>query len=293
MDVAYAKTFLAILETGNFIEASKRLFVTQSTVSARIKALEDQLGKTLFLRSRGGCTLTPAGQQFYRFARSMVRAWEEAKHHVAVPDGFDDTLIVGGQYSLWNRLLLQWVPTFRALMPRVALRCEIGMPRRLIREMSEGVMDFIVVYRPEQRPGFIVEELMTDQLVMVTADPARPYTENYIYNDWGEEFRDAHAAAFPDLVNPGLTLDLGALGVNMLINLKASGYFPERVVQTHLKTGLLERVPDAPVFPYPAYVVYQEAFSTPAIIAAALSSLKQTSEAAMCDDLQPPYWASI
>ncbi|MEO1251572.1 MAG: LysR family transcriptional regulator [Pseudomonadota bacterium] len=291
MDVTQARTFLAIVEAGNFVEASKRLFVTQSTVSARIKALEEQLGKTVFERSKSGCVMTPAGHQFHRFARSMVHVWEEAKHQVAVPEGFEDTLIVGGQYSLWNRLLLRWVPAFQGAMPNVALRCEIGMPHRLMREMSEGVMDLAVIYRPEHRPGMIVEELLEDRLALVTANPDIPYQDNYIFVDWGEAFLAAHAAALPDIHNPGLTIDLGALGVNLLINAGASGYFPERTVEAHLKEGLLHRVEDAPTFPYPAYVVYQEEFSTPEIIETALSTLRRIAKDAVTGDLPPPFWA--
>lgn len=291
MDVTQARTFLAIVEAGNFVAASKRLFVTQSTVSARIKALEEQLGKPLFTRSKAGTALTPQGQQFYRFARSMVRVWEEAKHQVAVPEAFDDTLAVGGQYSLWNRLLTRWVPGFQARCPRVALRLSSGMPQRLMREMSEGTLDMAVIYRPEHRPGVAVEELIEDQLVLVTADPERPLEENYIFCDWGTGFTEWHAAQFADLHNPGLSIDLGALGVNLVINQGGAAYFPRRIVEPHMSEGLLHRVENAPSFPYPAYVVWQEEFADPAVIEAALETLRETADLAARGELPPPYWA--
>ncbi len=291
MDITQAKTFLAIVEGGNFLAASKRVNAAQSTVSARIKALEEELGKLLFTRSKAGCDLTPAGHQFYRYARSLVRVWEEAKHQVAVPKGFDDTLIVGGQYSLWSRLLLGWTSAFRKIAPHVAVRCEIGMPQRLLREMSEGVMDLAVVYSPENRPGMIVEELLEDRLILVTSDPGAPISQNYVFVDWGEAFRASHAIAFPELHNPGLTLDLGVLGINLLINQGAAGYFPERTVQPHLDSGLLSIVPDTPDFSYPAYVVYQEEFSSPVIMKQALDLLFRTAQKAVDGALPPPFWA--
>ncbi|WP_411816603.1 LysR family transcriptional regulator [Hyphococcus sp. DH-69] len=290
MDITTAKTFLAVIEGGSFIAAARRVHVTQSTVSARIKALEDQLGKTLFVRTKSVCDLTPAGHQFRRYARAMVRAWEEAKHQVAVPDGFDDTLIVGGQYSLWNRLLLWWVPAFREAMPKVALRCDIGMPARMMRAMAEGVMDMAVIYQPEHRPGIIVRELIEDHLVMVTTDPSTSFAENYIYADWGDAFRDMHAAAFPELVTPALTLELGALGVNILLNNGGAAYFPERIIAPHLAKGLLHLVPNTPVFPYPAYVVFQENFSSPKIMERALSTLDDIAQQSQNGGLPQPYW---
>ena len=54
MDITLARTFLMVAETGSFIEAARRMNVTQSTVSARIKVLEGQLGRPLFERSKIG-----------------------------------------------------------------------------------------------------------------------------------------------------------------------------------------------------------------------------------------------
>ncbi len=61
MDIELARTFLEIVETGNFIGASKRLNVTQSTISMRIRSLEETLGRSLFVRGRSSVTLTAAG----------------------------------------------------------------------------------------------------------------------------------------------------------------------------------------------------------------------------------------
>ena len=63
MDIELARTFLAIVSTGSFVRASDRLHVSQTTVSARIRSLEDQLRRPLFVRNKAGATLTPAGEQ--------------------------------------------------------------------------------------------------------------------------------------------------------------------------------------------------------------------------------------
>ena len=48
MDIALARTFLMVAETGSFIDAARKMNVTQSTVSARIKVLEEQFSRSLF-----------------------------------------------------------------------------------------------------------------------------------------------------------------------------------------------------------------------------------------------------
>ena len=62
MDIALIRTFLEVAATGSFVNASERLYVTQSAVSLRIARLEDTLGKPLFTRSKAGAELTPAGR---------------------------------------------------------------------------------------------------------------------------------------------------------------------------------------------------------------------------------------
>lgn len=68
MDTELARTFIEIVSTGSFIRAAERLNVSQTTVSARIRTLEDRLGRQLFVRNKGGATLTTAGEQFLRQA---------------------------------------------------------------------------------------------------------------------------------------------------------------------------------------------------------------------------------
>jgi LysR family transcriptional regulator, flagellar master operon regulator len=95
VDTEVARTFLEIVSTGSFIRAAERLNVGQTTVSARIRTLEQQLGRPLFVRNKGGASLTPAGEQFLRYAPTFVQLWQRARHQVAVPPGHRAVLTVG------------------------------------------------------------------------------------------------------------------------------------------------------------------------------------------------------
>ena len=275
MDILAARTFLAVVETGSFVGAGRLIHASQSTISARIKALEDLLGKQVFVRSKAGCEMTAAGAQFLRYAQTLVRVWEEARHQVAVPPTFDESILIGGQYSLWHGLLISWLREFRRRSPRVAVRGEIGTPQRLMRELGEGALDLAVMYRPEHRHGLVVRELFEDRLVLVSAAPETPLAENYIFFDWGEAFLTSHADALPDLHNPGLTLDLGAIGVDVLLDQKGAGYFPERIAAPYLESKQLARIDDAPSFSYPAYLVYRDGFASKETMALAIALLDE------------------
>ena len=258
MDIDLARTFLAVVETGSFVEAADRVFVTQSTVSMRIKSLEDRLGKILFERSKAGASLTPAGVQFHKHALAMVRIWEQARLEMALPQGYKAALTVGGQYSLWDGFLLDWVARMRSKAPQVAVRTQAGFSSVLMQHLLDGTLDIAVMYTPESRPGFEVEMLFEEELVLVSSErrPSGKPGKKYIYIDWGPEFRADHTLNFPDLSTPGLYMELGSLSLSYLLENQASGYFPKRLVVPHLTQGRLKLIAQAPTFHYPAYVVY-------------------------------------
>jgi DNA-binding transcriptional LysR family regulator len=258
MDTELARTFLTVVAAGNFISAAERLHVTQSTVSARIRTLEDQLGCTLFVRNKAGTILTPAGRQFQKHAGTLVRTVEQARHDIGVPRGFRAALTVGGRFGLWEQLLLKWLPLMREVAPDVTVRAEIGMEADLMQGLVEGRLDIGVMYTPQSRPGLKVELLLEEKLVLVSTDPDhRPEPgPGYVYIDWGPEFYAKHSASFPDYIGPALTANIGWLGLQHILDNGGSGYFPLRLVRHHLKKGRLTRLLGAPEFSLPAYVVF-------------------------------------
>jgi DNA-binding transcriptional LysR family regulator len=259
MDTELARTFLAVVATGSFVGASQRLHVTQSTVSVRIQRLEQALGAELFVRSKGGATvLTPAGRQFERHATTLTRTVEQARRDLGTVRGFDAALTVGGRIGLWEDLLLQWLPVYTRLAPRVAVRALVGFEDDLMQGLIEGRTDIGVMYTPQARPGLTIELLMEERLVMVStrAAPAREPDDDYVYVDWGTEFYTQHLRAFPNFAGGALSVNVGRLGLDKLRSAGGSGYFPTRMIHDDERAGRLTRVPDAPEFRLPAYLCF-------------------------------------
>lgn len=258
MDIELARTFLEVIGTGSFVAAAQRLNVTQSTVSTRIKLLEEQLGVRLFVRNKGGAALTAAGAQFQRPATALIRVWEQARRDAALPPGHSVALRIGGEAGLWNRRLHRWVPWMRQHAPDVALRCEVGLPEGMTQDLLEGVLDIAVMYSPQSRPSLKVELLTSEQLVLVEADTRDGASgpREQVYVDWGEEFRRSHRLAFPDLPSPALFIGLGTLGFSYLLHVGGTGYFPADLVHPQLASGAVRLVSGAAAFDLPIYAVH-------------------------------------
>src|SRR5918994_3473746 len=200
METELARTFLTVVAAGNFVSAAERLHVTQSTVSARIHTLEEQLGCRLFVRNKAGTRLTAAGRQFQRHAAILVRTVERARQDVGIAAGYQGTLTVGGRFGLWEGLLLDWLPLIRKTAPDISVRAEIGFEEDLMQGLVEGRINIGVMYTPQSRPGLTVERLLEERLMMVSTEEsgdARP-GQGYVYVDWGPEFYAQHSVHFPN-----------------------------------------------------------------------------------------------
>ncbi|MSU92242.1 LysR family transcriptional regulator [Rhodobacteraceae bacterium 2CG4] len=259
MDITLIRTFLEVSATGSFVNAAERLFVTQSAVSLRVQRLEESLGRPLFTRSKAGAEPTAAGREFERYALSLLRIWEEARQQVAIPEGFNESLSIGAQYSLWPRLGFRWIDRLRDARPALNIRAELGMPDRITRFLIEGAVQAGLLYTPQLRPGLRAEKLLDEELILVAAwpEPTLDLAGRYAFIDWGPEFVQAHALHLPALTNPGLTLSLGALGADYILRRGLAAYLPAQYAKRHLDAGELYLVPGAPTFPYPVWAVWR------------------------------------
>lgn len=275
MDIEFARTFLAVAAAGNFVGAAERLHVTQSTVSARIQALETQLGARLFTRGRGGAQLTPAGRRFLRHARALVRTLEQARHDVGLPAGFRGSLTLSGRIALWEGFLPRWTNWMRQAAPDISLRLEIGFEEGIMQGLVEGTVDIGVMYTPENRPGLGIERLFEEKLLLVTSDPSRDWpADTYVHIDWGPEFHSQFTAAYPDVPPPALVANIGWLGLQYVLDHGGAGYFPARMVRGFIDNGRLARIDGSPAFRLPAYMAYQSEVRDEAL-ALALEGLRQ------------------
>lgn len=260
LDIALIRTFLEVAATGSFVNASERLFVTQSAISLRVQRLEDSLGKQLFLRSKAGAELTPAGREFERYALSLIKIWEEARQQIGVPEGYTKSLTVGAQYSLWPRLGFRWIDEMQSAMPTLNIRAELGMSDRVTRFLVEGIVQIALLYSPQLRPGLSARKVLDEELVLAASFETglEDIAEHYVFVDWGPEFVHAHALELPNLTNPGLTLSLGAMAAEYVVRRHAVAYLPARYIKRYLDEGRMHLVPDAPRFPYPIWSIWRD-----------------------------------
>jgi len=257
MNLEELRTFLEVVQTGSLVAASRRLNVTQSTVTARINGLEEEIGQKLLHRNKSGAELTSPGFKFKRYAEVMLQLWRQARYEVSLPKGFQGVCNVGLEYDLWRDVGQRFLDHVRGQCPEVAIAVWPGEQRQIDRWLNIGVVDFAFCYAPQAGENFSSRVLFDDELVMVSthAGAASQLDGAYIYVDHGDEFRRQHAAAFPGDVTSALTIASSDWALDELLRNGGSGYLPRRHVQGVLRDGKLHAVAEAPVFSRRVYVV--------------------------------------
>ena len=258
MDIATARTFLEVVKTGSFVAAAANLNLTQTAVSARIRVLEEQLDRPLFVRNKAGAKLTAAGQQFHRFATTLVQVWADAQRAVALPPGRDQAVTIGAELSLWSPLLRHWLLWMRRESSSVAISTRIDSAERLIEQVQDGSLDVAIVYGSPRRPGLITELLFEERLVLVRTTPLANLLEpaDMVEVYWGDDFAASYRAAFPASPKPVVSISYGPLALEYILAVGGSGYFREGFVRPYLDEGRLAHVPDTPTFSYSASFVH-------------------------------------
>jgi DNA-binding transcriptional LysR family regulator len=143
MDIYLLKYFLAVVETGSFTRAADRAFVTQPTLSAGIKKLEQQMGHVLFERSNRRVFLTDAGTRFLPRARAVIHECNMARQ---VLDEAKQTpvLRVGILTTMSNREVGELFAGFKRVSPNVAFEIIDGTEQELENRLEDRSLDFSI-----------------------------------------------------------------------------------------------------------------------------------------------------
>lgn len=101
MEIRQLKYFVGVAEAGSISEASRRFYLSQSAISQQIKALEDELSTTLFIRTSHHLSLTESGEMLLPLARQVVRSVNDCTERMAdLNDMLCGDLNVGFTFSL-------------------------------------------------------------------------------------------------------------------------------------------------------------------------------------------------
>lgn len=170
MDLRQLEYFVAVAETANFTRAAERVHITQSGVSAQIKALEHELGVRLFDRTGRTARLTDAGSAALRYARAALDAAADLR------DAIDDvTGLLRGRLTVGMVIGCEITPFFDALAafhrdhPDIELELVEDNSDQLVAGVRSGSLDMALVGLAGGPPEHLETHVITsDRLIALT-----------------------------------------------------------------------------------------------------------------------------
>ncbi|TKH17652.1 LysR family transcriptional regulator, partial [Bacillus wiedmannii] len=145
MEMRHIKTFCAIVKYGGFSKAAHALAYAQSTVTAHIKALENDLRLPLFDRLGKKVLLTKAGHQFHPYALELLAIYEKAQEIPQNSDDLKGTLSITSNESLAVYRLPQLLRTYKQENPKVNIVLETTTNEQAMNKLREGETDVIFI----------------------------------------------------------------------------------------------------------------------------------------------------
>ncbi len=146
MELYLLRYFLAVVETGNFTKAASASLITQPTLSAGIKRLEDQLGVPLFVRNNKRVFLTTAGSRFLPRAKAILHEVNMASAEIGVSEQAQ-VLRLGVLQTLPARLVAGALKTFGAQYPTLRFDLSDGTEQELLNRLDERGIDYALSIR--------------------------------------------------------------------------------------------------------------------------------------------------
>lgn len=222
MELRQLRYFVTIAEQGSFSRAAERLHVSQPPLSTQIKALEDELGARLLLRSNRGVMLTAAGEAFHADARAILAQIDQAVARAQRTHRGEAGLLRIGFVSIADfGILPPTLKTFRIRFAQVDVQLHELTTDAQIRDLHAAELDLGIGLAPVDEPGLRFTSLLHEPLIL-----AAPIDHPALQTPGAVDLRTLAREPFivpPRAIGPGL--------YDLTISLcRAAGFVP-RITQ--------------------------------------------------------------
>jgi DNA-binding transcriptional LysR family regulator len=143
LDLDLLRCFLTVVESGGFRRASKRLHLTQSAITLKIKRLENLLERRLFFPTSKPPALSPEGEVVLGYASRLLDLNREMIERVVKP-AESETLRLGIVEHFGYHFFPVWLSEFKRVWPNVRLVTDMGMTPDLLKGLEEERFDLVI-----------------------------------------------------------------------------------------------------------------------------------------------------
>jgi DNA-binding transcriptional LysR family regulator len=153
MNLRFVEAFYWVATLQSVSRAAEKLYITQSAMSARIAALEQELGTMLVDRRDRQFRLTFAGQRFLKHAGRLLELQREIKSEMGGEAPPEVQMRIGAIESVLHSWLIPWVEQLRGEYPELELELSVETTPVLIEQVRRGALDIVFTASPANAEG--------------------------------------------------------------------------------------------------------------------------------------------
>jgi DNA-binding transcriptional LysR family regulator len=170
MDFDQLNTFVEVAKHGSFSLAGRKVFRSQSAVSAQIRQLEQEYGEKLFGRMGKTVRLTPAGEVLFEYAERFLSLRQESLRAVAdqseMPRGI---LAIGANEATCLYVLPEVFSRFHRMYPDVQISIYRNFSHKILQRVEDGTIDLGIVTLPVKSPSLKVHPIYRDRVMLMVS----------------------------------------------------------------------------------------------------------------------------
>lgn len=197
MELKQIQTFITIVEWGSFSEAAKQLYLSQPTVSLHVKQLEEELGIELISRTTKSHELTPQGQEFYKYAQSIMKMATNIESTFSQKN--TQQVTIGASSISATYILPMIIDQFLVKFPEKQINIYQRDTIEIINDIALGSLNLGIVGSKAMNNQLVFKKIFTDRLVVAT-----PYNEQFL------EYKINNAPLIEILSHPIISREQGS-----------------------------------------------------------------------------------
>ncbi len=153
MNLRFVEAFYWVATLKSVSRAAEKLFLTQSAMSARVAALEDELGVLLLDRRDKQFRLTLAGTRFVAYAQKLMELQREVKTQLGAAQEQSLAIRIGAIESVLHSWLIPWIAQLRQEQPGLELELTVETTPVLLDQIQRGAQDIVFAAMPAPGDG--------------------------------------------------------------------------------------------------------------------------------------------
>ena len=157
------KVFYIVAKNGSISAAANILFISQPAITFQIKKLEEQLGVSLFIRTKHGVILTEEGKVLFNYVKKGIENIINGENAISNLKNLDSgTIRIGVSTTICRYVLMPSLEKFHEKYPKIDIQINNNLSDNLLKELRNGNLDILIMFKPSNENNDLILTPITD-----------------------------------------------------------------------------------------------------------------------------------